>query len=288
MSGPSRTAWIARRRRAAAAERISRLHDRRCSAGMLRQDLAHARDHLLLRDLPLVDRAADRRTRGNACSGRRPARYGDVRHAFLLADLLDDALRDLGRPLERGALRRVDVHRELAHVLVGHERAADHPVQRKRQRDHGGRDADDRHRMRERPSERRGVPRDPAREDSRWSLVLPSLVRVGDLQEPRAEHRRQREADDHRHQDRERHRPAERVDEAARVPGHERHRQEDHDQRQRGRHHRQRHLARALDRGVERRAVLLLDVPEDVLQHDDRVVDDDADGERQRRAASCC
>ena len=27
--------------------------------------------------------------------------------------------------------------------------------------------------------------------------------------------------------------------------------------------------------------VLLFDVPEDVLEHDDRVVDDDADGERQ-------
>ena len=42
----------------------------------------------------------------------------------------------------------------------------------------------------------------------------------------------------------------------------------------------ERHLARALDRRLERRAVLLLDVAEDVLEHDDRVVDDDADGER--------
>ena len=48
------------------------------------------------------------------------------------------------------------------------------------------------------------------------------------------------------------------------------------------RHYGQRHLARPLNRRLERRAVLLLDVAEDVLQHDDRIVDHDADGERQR------
>ena len=80
------------------------------------------------------------------------------------------------------------------------------------------------------------------------AVLLGFLValRVRHLQEPRAEHRRQREADEHRDQDRERHRPSERIDEAARVPGHERDRQEDHHERQRRRHHRQRHLARAL------------------------------------------
>ena len=33
---------------------------------------------------------------------------------------------------------------------------------------------------------------------------------------------------------------------------------------------------------VERRLALLLDVPEDVLEHDDRVVDHDPDGQRER------
>ena len=87
-----------------------------------------------------------------------PGQVGDVRHALLLADLADDVLRDLGRPLERGALRRVGVNREFGHVLAGNERAPDHPVQRIGQRDQRGRDADNRHRMRERPSERGGVP----------------------------------------------------------------------------------------------------------------------------------
>jgi hypothetical protein len=73
----------------------------------------------------------------------------------------------------------------------------------------------------------------------------------------------------------------ERVDESARVAGHERDRQEDHHQRQRGRHHRQSNLTGALDRRFERRHMLLFYVAEDVLEHDDRVVDDDADGKRQ-------
>ena len=39
----------------------------------------------------------------------------------------------------------------------------------------------------------------------------------------------------------------------------------------------------AFDRRLHRRHALLLDEPVDVLQHDDRVVDDDADRERQRQ-----
>ena len=41
------------------------------------------------------------------------------------------------------------------------------------------------------------------------------------------------------------------------------------------------HLAGALDRRVERRQPFFVDLAENVLQHDDRVVDDDADGERE-------
>src|SRR5438552_14513359 len=55
-------------------------------------------------------------------------------------------------------------------------------------------------------------------------------------------------------------RPPERIDEAPRIAGHERHRQKDDDERQRRRHDRQRHFPRPLDGRFERRAVLLLDV----------------------------
>ena len=105
-------------------------------------------------------------------------------------------------------------------------------------------------------------------------------LRVRELQEARAEHRRQREAHEHRDEDRERHRPAERVDEPLGIAVHEGDRQEDHDERQRRRHDRQGHLFSALNSRLVRRAVLLLDVAEDVLEDDDRVVDHDPDSER--------
>src|SRR5205814_8293879 len=74
---------------------------------------------------------------------------------------------------------------------------------------------------------------------------------------------------------------AELVEEAAGDRGHERHRHEDDDQRQRGGHDRQADVGGGLAGGLERPHLLLLDEPEDVLQHDDGVVDDDADHEHQ-------
>ena len=113
-------------------------------------------------------------------------------------------------------------------------------------------------------------------------LCLVVCFGVRQLQEPRAQHRRQGEADEHGHEDGEGHRPAERVDEALRVPVHERDRHEDDDERQRRRHHGKGDLARALDGCLEGSAPFLFDVPEDVLEHDDRIVDDDPDRERDR------
>ena len=133
--------------------------------------------------------------------------------------------------------------------------------------------------MIERPVDTPRVPLvEPVEEAGFLRLAIGSGVRQ--LQEARAEHRGQREADQHRHHDRERHRPAERVDEALGVAAHERDRQEDHDERQRRRHDRQGDLTRALNRRLVRRHVLLLDVAEDVLEHDDRIVDDDAHRKR--------
>ena len=59
----------------------------------------------------------------------------DAGYTFLIADLLDDALRNLGRALERRALRRVHMDDEFAHVLVRHERSTHDRVQRERQRE---------------------------------------------------------------------------------------------------------------------------------------------------------
>ena len=41
--------------------------------------------------------------------------------------------------------------------------------------------------------------------------------------------------------------------------------------------------ARRVGRRLLRRDALFLDEPEDVLEHDDRIVDDDAGGQRQRQ-----
>ena len=65
------------------------------------------------------------------------------------------------------------------------------------------------------------------------------------------------------------------------MPGHEQQRDEDRDQRQRQRDDREADLARALE-AASHRALALLDVADDVLDHDDGVVDDEAGADRQR------
>ena len=103
------------------------------------------------------------------------------------------------------------------------------------------------------------------------------------LQPHRAQRRREREGHEHRDQDRGRRRDAEAVEVAADLAGHEGDRHEDHDQRERRRHDGHADLRRRFGCGLLRRHALFLDEPEDVLEHDDRIVDDDAGGQRQRQ-----
>ena len=77
-------------------------------------------------------------------------------------------------------------------------------------------------------------------------------------------------ADDHR----------ELVEQQADHARHEEDRDEHRDQRGRDRDDREADLARAAQRRLERR-LAVLDVAHDVLEHHDRVVDDQADGQRQ-------
>ena len=116
----------------AAAERVLRVDGRR-QPRMPGQDLADAGHDLFLRDVALVARLQVEQD-VEVVHAVGAGEIGDARHAFLTADLLDHLLGDLPRALERGPLRRVDVRGELAHVLRRNERAADHPVQRNRQR----------------------------------------------------------------------------------------------------------------------------------------------------------
>ena len=81
--------------------------------------------------------------------------------------------------------------------------------------------------------------------------------------------------------DRERHGHGELVQQAADDAGHEQHRDEGCNERHRDRDHGEADLARAIERGLHGRRALL-HVGVDVLDHDDGVVDDEADGHRKR------
>ena len=98
----------------------------------------------------------------------------------------------------------------------------------------------------------------------------------------RRHHRRQREADEQRHRDRERHRQAEARHEAADDAAHEADRQKMAISDSVVARTARPISCVAVDRGLHRRHALLLDEAVDVLEHDDRVVDDDTDRERQR------
>ena len=101
------------------------------------------------------------------------------------------------------------------------------------------------------------------------------------LDPARGQRRRQRERHNQADRDRGRRGQAERRHEPPDNPAQETDRNEHRQQRQRRRHDREPDLARPFDRRPERRHALFLDEPVDVLQHDDRIVDDDADHQRQ-------
>ena len=93
--------------------------------------------------------------------------------------------------------------------------------------------------------------------------------------ERRRERQRHEPGDRDRHRDRDRELPVHLADQ----PAEERDRQEHRGQHEHDRDHGPGHLLHRLDRGLARREALLGDDPLDVLEHDDRVVDHDADRE---------
>ena len=105
------------------------------------------------------------------------------------------------------------------------------------------------------------------------------------LEQQGGQRRRQRQGVDRRDHRRDGDRQRELVVEAPGQAADEGERHEDRDEHRRDGDDRARHLAHRLVGGVAR-AEPVLDVALDVLDDDDRVVDDDADGEHQRRRAS--
>ena len=103
---------------------------------------------------------------------------------------------------------------------------------------------------------------------------------TGVVRQPRREHRRERQRDERRERDARGEREAELAEQPAEVARQERDRHEHRDQRERRRDHGEADLARAGDRRDERRLAELR-APVDVLEHDDRVVDDETDREHE-------
>ena len=224
-------------------------------------------------------RAAERR-RGAAADGR--DQPFDVRVPARM--MFGDLVLVLDQLVVRRALRRFGRHRDLIGVLLGDEALRHEDEQHAGQHQHHD----------ERRHRRRPVPQDDLQRAvvaaqqaveallgdlGRTPTSLPCLVRL--LQEQAAQHRRQRHRDDAGDQDRDADRDRELAEQPAEHAAHEQHRDEHRGQRQRHRDDGEADLARA-DQRRGQRILAHLDVPVDVLQHHDRVVDDEADREDER------
>ena len=213
----------------------------------------------------------------------------DGRVDDLEARVGDELLFDRGgaaRGFVECRVRRIfDRQDELAAIFRRLEVAAEASAENDREREEPEGRGHDRLRVRDGPFERAVVEAIDRDEDARvrrldagWGDV--DLARVALLRETRGEHGVQREGHDHREQNGRRDRQAELPEELPDDSGHERDRHEDRDDRHGGRENGERDLLRAFRRG-DLRVLTHLEMPEDVLAHDDRVVDQEADRQRQ-------
>ena len=198
--------------------------------------------------------------------------------------ILGHGLGDGAGGLERGAGRHLDRDRELRAILVGHElrRHAADDHDRERERREGPEHGQPRKAQRLANGPRVAVlePIEAPVEGAREEELL--LVLVLWLHHPGRERGREREADQHREQHGDADHDAELEEEAADQAGHVRDRHEHRDDRQ--------------GRGDDGEADLVgrlagrlhawfahLHVAVDIFDHDDRVIDQDADRERERQ-----
>ncbi len=274
--------------RSAAANGRDRLHRRAQIRRHRRENLvaddAHDRE-LIARAIldwlqPHVDVAQVARLRRVA-----PNRYERVVHfGQPLPDGVGDSIGDDLGALEARAFRRAQVDLELGLIVLGHEVLVGHHEERRAREEHEHGQAGDDPAMGHRPLENAGVEDVDGVEDSGILRRVPLVLRCSiDLEPARGQHWCQREADDQRNHDRERHRQAEALHEPADDSAHETDGHEDGDERQRRGQHGEPDFLRGVDGGLELVFVLFFDEPIDVLEDDDRVVDDDAHRERERQ-----
>jgi hypothetical protein len=200
--------------------------------------------------------------------------------AILIEDLLDP-VGDLDRRVEAAALRAVDRHVDAAAVLGGHQflrqqgeqtAGAERQDQHRQAGDQGGRA------LAQQAFQRVAI----AVLQRVHGLVHPARqpVGAGRLEQLGGHHRRQAQ----RQQRREAHGGGDghgQLDEQpADIAGQEHQRREHRDQHDGGGHHREEHLSGAAQ-GRHGRRLALVDTALDVLDHDDGVVDHQADGQHQ-------
>jgi hypothetical protein len=191
-----------------------------------------------------------------------------------LQDLLDLARLDVGIGGRR-ALRRRDRYEEDAAVLDRRQLLRQGEVEGHRRAPRQAGHQQHQERRLERPREQGAIAAGGGAEAALEQAGAGALL-LAALQQLRAERRAERQRHHGRDRYRRRQHEAELGEQLANLPFEEGDRHEHRDQGERGRDHGERHLARAEDAG-EQRALAALDPALDVLEHDDGVVDDDAD-----------
>ena len=121
--------------------------------------------------------------------------------------------------------------------------------------------------------------REPAHQKAAMGLLFTNLFIIGVPQEPGGEHRREGEGNEERDHNGEGHCHAIAGKESARAAFHERERQKNDDQRERRGHHRQRDFARRITGSFGPAPTFFFHRTMDIFQHDDGIIDHDADGE---------
>ena len=200
---------------------------------------------------------------------------GDV---FVLLDEVDHFLRYVGRHLERGVRRKLELDAQAALVLRREELRAEVECE-----DH----AEDEERYAGRKHERAVAHREAERplvllleaQERAFERYFEARRLMRAPHDARAEERRQRDCDDERYGYRRRDCHAEGVEVAAHHSAHEGDGDEDGERRGSARDDGEGYLVRAVLRGAEGALAHRL-VARDVLHYDRRRVDDHADGER--------
>ncbi len=255
---------------------------KKATPGTLGDLAAQARDDAVGRQFALVARLqGDEHLRvvHRPAAAQEGAIGRDVR---VLRDNVGHLVRDARHLIERDILAGLDDAEDRARVLLREEALGDRHVEIGGRR-HG---AEENHQgealVAQNPVEPVGIAAQQPVEEVFEHHVDAAVLRVFLVaQELRGHHRRQRQCHQRRDGDGHRHGQREFAEQASHDTAHQQQRNEHRHQRDADRQDGEADFARALESGVERLHPLF-DMAVDVLQHHDRVIDHETDGDGQR------